>query len=317
MKRSSSPIDGLLVVDKPVGWTSHDVVARTRRLTGERRVGHAGTLDPLASGVLPLGLGQGTRVLEYLSGAGKAYRAVVRLGVSTDTYDAEGTVTSSSSVADLPLQPIEAALTEFRGTIQQRPPLFSALKRNGRPFYTYARAGIFVDVPPRAVRIDRLEIRSYAWPDLELEIDCASGFYVRSLAHDLGLRLGCGAHLRSLIRTRVGLFGLEDTVSLDAIEAAAEWDRLSDYLWALDAPLRWTPAVILAQAHTADVVNGRPLQLLPKREIQQHLCRAYSTEGEFLAVLALRSDGAAQPIKVFPAGRRGIYLEDHDRSIVV
>ena len=147
-------VDGLLVVDKPEGRTSHDVVALVRRLTGQRRTGHAGTLDPLATGVLPLGLGQGTRVLEYLSEAGKAYRAGVRLGISTETYDREGTITATASPAGISRGQIETALLAFQGTFEQQPPLFSALKRNGTPLYRYARAGIAVDVPTRTVRID-------------------------------------------------------------------------------------------------------------------------------------------------------------------
>lgn len=311
-------MDGLIIVDKPRGWTSHDVVARVRRLTGERRTGHAGTLDPLATGVLPLGLGQGTRVLEYLSEAGKGYRAVVRLGVSTDTYDADGAVTATAPVSDVSRARIEAELAHFRGAFEQRPPLFSAIKRNGRPLYKYARAGLSVEIPARTVRIDSLALRSYEPPDLELEIECASGFYVRSLAHDLGERLGCGAHLRALVRTRVGPFDLDDTVDLEALAEAAAGDRLADRLWAIDMPLRGRPAVILAAAHTGDVVNGRPL-VLPERVafVPESLCRAYSAAGDFIAVLRLHADRSARPLKVFPLNRGGPGPEVDDRPIAV
>jgi tRNA pseudouridine55 synthase len=303
-------IDGLLVVDKPGGWTSHDVVARVRRLTGERRAGHAGTLDPMATGVLPLGLGQGTRVLEYLSEAGKAYRAGVRLGISTNTYDAEGEVTAEASPAGISRSQIEQALLPFRGTFEQRPPLFSALKRHGTPLYRYARAGVEVDVPARTARLDDLRICAYDPPDLELEIECASGFYVRSLAHDLGQALGCGAHLQALVRTRAGPFTLADAVGIEALAQAAEAKRLTSLLWSMDAPLRGRPAVILAKEHADDLVNGKTLSLTPPPVAPSGgVCRAYSTDGELIGLVKLAEDGTARPVKIFPAGRRGPNLE--------
>lgn len=306
MTAPSSPLNGLLVIDKPSGMTSHDVVARVRRLTGTRRTGHAGTLDPMATGVLPLGLGQGTRVLEYLVGAGKAYRATVRLGVSTDTYDAEGAITATAPVDSIDEPAVERALRPFHGRIQQRPPRFSALKRDGRPLYAYARAGIAVEVEPRTVLIEDLRLLRCELPDLELAIVCGSGFYVRSLAHDLGQALGCGAHLTTLIRTRVGPFSLADAAPLAQVEERCRERRLHDLLLALDAPLRRQPAVILSDAHGVDITNGKRL-LLPPEAVQRagSCCRAYSATGEFIAVLGAAGEDELRPLKVFPAGQRG------------
>ena len=304
------PIDGLLVLDKPQGWTSHDVVARVRRLTGERRVGHAGTLDPLATGVLPLGIGQGTRVLEYLAEGGKAYEATLRLGISTDTYDSEGRAVATAPFDGITPATVEAALLHFQGQIEQIPPRFSALKRAGRPLYEYARAGIEVDRAPRTVQIDALRLSRFAPPDLDLEIECGSGFYVRSLANDLGQILGCGAHLTALRRTRVGPFQRDDASSLEALERAIEQGRFLDLLWSLDAPLRRDPAIILGAAHTNDIVNGKNLPLSPEiRSRVMGRCRAYSRAGELIAVLMQAPDGALKPHKVFPEGRRGPNVE--------
>jgi tRNA pseudouridine55 synthase len=317
MTASRMPIDGLLLLDKPPGWTSHDAVARVRRLTGERRVGHAGTLDPLATGLLVLGLGQGTRVLAYLGDAGKAYRARIRLGVSTNTYDAEGEVTARATTAGVTADRVEAALAAFRGEIEQRPPLFSALKRDGRPLYRYARAGIELEVPPRRVRADTLTLLAFDPPDIELEIACSSGFYVRSLAHDLGQRLGCGAHLRALRRTRVGPFTVDGAATVEALERAAAGRTLPALLQPLDRALYALPAMLLDAAQEQATVQGRAFPLrqaqdkrgqlasAPSAESGELLYRAYAPDGMLAAILRVTENGIAQPVRVFPSGRRG------------
>ncbi|MGI8549170.1 MAG: tRNA pseudouridine(55) synthase TruB [Dehalococcoidia bacterium] len=299
-------LDGLIVLDKPAGWTSHDAVARVRRLTGERRVGHAGTLDPLATGVLVLGIGQGTRLLEYVAMAGKSYRATIRLGISTDTYDSDGQITSTLPFESITETGLAATLRQFQGAIEQRPPIYSALKRNGRPLYSYARMGIAIEVQPRLVQIDALRLSRFEPPELELIIECGSGFYVRSLAHDLGQTLGCGAHLIGLVRTRVGRFVLQEAVDLDTVAEISSAGRVDLLLHALDAPLVDQPAVILSAAHVADIVNGKMLHLQPARShAVEQFCRAYSVAGEFIAVLVATAQGTFQPHKVFPAGHRG------------
>ena len=214
---SSHAVTGLLNVDKPPGWTSFDVVAFVRKQTGVRRVGHAGTLDPAATGVLPVCLGQATRVVEYLVDATKTYVATVRLGRVTDTYDADGAVQSEADASGVSREAVEAALDRFRGLIEQRPPPFSALKRDGVPLYKLARAGQAAEAAPRRVTIYRLDITKYEPPLLSLEIECGKGTYVRSLAHDLGASLGVGGSLASLVRTRVGPFALADAIDIEAL----------------------------------------------------------------------------------------------------
>jgi tRNA pseudouridine55 synthase len=229
-------MDGLLIIDKPAGPTSHDVVSRMRRLLREKRIGHTGTLDPAATGVLLLVVGRATRLSQFLTASDKAYEAVVRLGFATDTADAEGQPVGPVSRAALPPREIiEAALDEFRGTFLQQPPAYSAKKIGGVRSYTLARAARVTpadpkdpdptnppgrrDLPDRAsVTVHRLEIVSVQADEVTLHVDCSAGFYVRSLAHDLGRRLGVGGHLASLRRTRSGDFTLEQATTLETVE---------------------------------------------------------------------------------------------------
>jgi len=209
------------VVDKPSGWTSHDVVARLRRIYGQRRVGHAGTLDPAATGVLLVGLGRATRLLRFLSGAGKVYRGVVVLGVATDTLDAEGAVTAERAMP-VSRPEVEAAAARFVGDIEQVPPMVSAVKVGGRRLHELAREGIEIEREPRPVRIDRIEVEAFEagpHPRAAIVVECSSGTYVRTLAADLGAALGGPAHLASLRRLRVASFGLDEAHTLDEVEA--------------------------------------------------------------------------------------------------
>ena len=214
-------MDGLLVVDKPSGFTSHDVVAKLRKIYGQRRVGHAGTLDPDATGVLLVGLGRVTRLLRFLQVAGKEYRADVRFGVATSTLDAAGEVLDRQ---EMPLgrEQVEQAAKRFVGDIEQVPPMVSAIKVGGRRLHDLARRGEEVERAPRPVRIDRLEVEAFEpgpYPMATLFVACGSGTYVRTLAADLGTALGGCAHVETLRRLRVGTFGLDDAVTLEAIEA--------------------------------------------------------------------------------------------------
>lgn len=297
------PIDGIFNIDKPVGMTSHDVVARVRRLAGQKRVGHTGTLDPAASGVLPITLGQATRVAEYLSESGKAYRATVRFGVVTDTYDAEGQIVREAPVT-LTREEIATALPAFLGEQMQRPPIYSALKRDGQRLYALARAGQDVTVEPRPVSIASLEIVDWAPPDLTLDIACGKGTYIRSLAYDLGERLGPGAHLAALIRTRSGPFTLAASVTLDALVQAFGDGSWRDYCFAPDeALLNWQAAIVDA-ANEQRLRYGQTLRIPAHVSIpaeappeSRPLLRAYSADGRFLGIL--RQDIAGwQPHKV-------------------
>src|SRR5215208_3599894 len=224
----SSDISGILVVDKPVGWTSFDVVAFVRRRSGVKRVGHAGTLDPAATGVLTLLMGTATRLTEYLVDAGKAYRATVELGIETDTYDRDGTVVVERDASGVTRAQIDGALKAFRGEVWQVPPVYSAIKRAGEASYKAARRGDDVTMAPRIVRIDDITVVTYEPPFLTLDVACGKGFYVRSLAHDLGAALGVGATLSALRRTRVGAFDVDGAVGLETLRGELDdgtWQR--------------------------------------------------------------------------------------------
>jgi tRNA pseudouridine55 synthase len=289
---------GILNVDKPQSWTSHDVVAKVRRLTGQRRVGHAGTLDPLATGVLLLCLGQATRVAEYLMAGTKRYRATLRLGISTDTYDAEGQVTGDSGSVEISRQQIEAALPPFVGEIWQTPPMFSALKRDGQPLYKLARQGRQVDLEPRQVRIESVQIVDWDSPLLTLDVVCSPGTYIRSLAHDLGERLGCGAHVAALTRLASGRFSLAEAISLDTLSEAATTSTWMELLLPLDAALLDLERVAASEAEVRQLVHGQPIPC--PQPPATALGRAYGPDGAFVAVVT--HDAAAcqwRPKKVF------------------
>jgi tRNA pseudouridine55 synthase len=248
---------GFLVVDKDAGWTSHDVVARCRRLLGERRIGHAGTLDPGATGVLVLGVGSATRLLRYVSGADKDYTAEVVLGATTSTLDDEGEVTARFDMSGVTLEQARAAAAALTGDIAQQVPMVSAVKVGGQRLHRLARAGVSVETPVRRVRVDRFDVEPGSEPGtFAIAVTCSAGTYVRVLAADLGAALGGGAHLRRLRRTRAGRFGERDARPLGVIEAerAAGRDVLRPPADALgfDA-LDVSPEIV------ADVAHGRPV----------------------------------------------------------
>jgi tRNA pseudouridine55 synthase len=213
--------DGLLVVDKPAGWTSHDVVARVRRLAGNRKVGHAGTLDPMATGVLVLGVGRATRLLGHLAITEKAYDATIRLGESTTTDDAQGAIVARTDASGVGEPAIRSAAREFVGEIQQTPSSVSAIKVDGRRAYQRVRQGESVELVARTVQVTRFDLHSFRWASKSVDVDvsvvCSSGTYIRAIARDLGARLGVGGHLTALRRTRVGPFGLDLATTLDAL----------------------------------------------------------------------------------------------------
>jgi tRNA pseudouridine55 synthase len=201
--------EGLLLLDKPTGMTSHDVVDAVRRTLGTRKVGHAGTLDPMATGLLLVGAGRATRLLRFFGDLPKVYEGTARLGIETDTLDADGTIVRSSAV-DVSRAEVEAAVAGLVGESMQRPPAYSAVKVGGRKLYESARAGETVEAPPRRIRVDAFEVRSFDGRDLEFGVTCSGGTYVRVLAADVGAALGCGAHLTRLRRTAIGPYRVED-----------------------------------------------------------------------------------------------------------
>jgi len=289
------PGSGILNIDKPQGLTSHDVIVKVRQASGIRRVGHAGTLDPMATGVLLVCFGQATRVTEYLMKSPKVYRAQVRLGITTDTGDAEGRVISRSEPRGIALQEIEHALVSFQGRIQQVPPIYSALKKEGVPLYRLARQGVPVEPTPREVEIFRLEVLDWAPPFLEIEVTCSPGTYMRALARDLGEKLGCGAHLSSLTRLACGRFTLEEAATLQEVEEVFRggfWGLLTH---PIDEALLQFEALILDREKEKRVRHG---QSIPGEPAKTPFLRAYSIAGEFVALLAFE-EGLWQPKKVF------------------
>lgn len=292
--------DGILNLDKPKGKTSFDVVALVRRLSGERRVGHAGTLDPEATGVLPVFLGQGTRLIEYLAGEAKVYRAEIELGTATDTYDAAGKITQRGDISSLTREQIEAAASSFTGLIDQIPPMYSAVKYKGVPLYRLARAGLEVPRKARKVEISQLKIVDWQPPLLTLEVECSRGTYIRSLAHDLGQRLGCGAHLKSLVRLKSGPFHISDAISIPKLEAAFRQGNWTELLQPIDVAIFHLPEVTVSEEDERAVMNGRPLASDIAEGTTAKLRRAYSSEGRFLAILRYNDDsGYWKPEKVF------------------
>jgi tRNA pseudouridine55 synthase len=300
-------VDGLLIVDKPVGPTSHDVVQRVRRATGRRRLGHTGTLDPSASGVLPLVLGRATRLAWLFSSADKAYRAVLRLGVATDTHDSTGEPVGAPSDAPVPpVSEIERILEEFRGRFLQQPPIYSAKKVGGVRSYDLARAGGRagrLPAPPLApvsVAVRRLEIVGLSGRDLTLDVECSAGFYVRALAHDLGERLGVGAHLAALRRVRSGDVTLADAVALDIIE---EDPRAAERaLVPMEQMLPRLAALTLTDEGVRYARNGRDLQAAHFSERSGALAtgatgtyRLFDSEGHLLGIAESAAPGLLHP----------------------
>jgi len=302
--RREVPLSGILNVDKPPGMTSHDVVDIVRRISGQRQVGHAGTLDPMATGVLLVCLGKATRVTEYLMAGTKRYRATVVLGMVTDTYDAEGEILSSGGRTDLTRQEIEAALAGFAGRIEQVPPMYSAIKRDGQPLHRLARQGKTVERDPRPVEIDEIALLDWTAPSLVFEVGCSPGTYIRSLAHDLGQRLGSGAYLASLVRLRSGSFTLEEATSLARLEEAFQHGQEAEYLLPMDEALLEWPSMIVDADCARRIVQGQAVTGEPPAagEGGVPLSRAYSLDGDFLAIMAYDATaGQWRPKKVFAA----------------
>lgn len=296
-------LSGILNVNKPPDWTSFDVVRFIRGRCGEKRVGHAGTLDPAATGVLPVLIGHATRLTEYLVDTSKEYVADIELGVVTDTYDAEGEVVSRSDASSVSEADVRQTLSAFQGEIQQAPPVYSAIKRDGVPLYKRARRGEDVRAEPRPVRVDRLDIISHMTPNLRLRVVCGKGFYVRSLAFDLGVVLGVGGTLTGLVRSRVGGFRIEDAVDIETLRVEFEDGSWHERLLAPDEVLLGWRAAILGETGTEDLLHGRETAIRPASGVAvatDDLCRAYSDTGDFLAVLRCREADVWRPEKVFP-----------------
>ena len=297
-------ISGILVVDKPVGLTSHDVVDIIRRGTGIRRAGHTGTLDPRASGVLVVLIGPAVRLSEFVSASDKRYQAILRLGGSTDTYDAEGRFvhqTAPAAQVNVTEQQVEEVLQRFIGEIEQTPPPFSAVKVHGRKAYEMAREGEEVELAPRKITVHHLEVLEWAPPEVVIDVHCSSGTYVRSLANDVGAALGCGAYLVGLRRTKSGRFSLRDATPLRKLQDAFTAGNWYQFLIpAAEALAEW-PGVELNPDQVEEVKHGHRVKAAA--DAQPGLVRGVSMAGELIAIMDLMQgeDGTPewQPKKVF------------------
>lgn len=270
-------MNGILIIDKPTGWTSHDVVARLRTLLKQRRVGHGGTLDPLATGVLPVFIGRATRAVAFCEDYDKSYTARLALGLVTDTQDITGEVLSKSDPGPITLSDIEAVLPRFRGEILQTPPMYSAIKVGGKKLYELARKGIEMERPPRPVTIHALSVRQDE-EGFVLDVTCSKGTYIRTLCHDIGQALGCGAAMSALRRTRVGPFTLEDAVTLEAVEQAARAGEAERLIRPVDSLFGAYPAFTVSGSQIKRCLNGSPFPV----NAAEGFYRVYDADRNFL-----------------------------------
>lgn len=300
-RQKGRKVNGILLLDKPLGITSNDALQRVKWLFKAQKAGHTGSLDPLADGLLPLCFGIGTKVSAFLLDADKGYRARIRLGVTTTTADAEGEEVESREVPELTADDLERVLADFRGEISQMPPMYSALKHNGERLYNLARKGIEVEREPRQVQIHALDLGKIALPEFEIEVRCSKGTYIRTLAEDIGKALGCGAHLSALRRTIVGPFEDEDLVSMESVEAAAEegFKALDELLLPVDSALMDWPEVKLT-ADSAFYVRSGQAVLVPKAPTQG-MVRIYDELNAFVGVGEIDDDGKVAPKRLLKA----------------
>jgi tRNA pseudouridine55 synthase len=292
--------DGIFLFDKPAGITSHDVVSRARRWFGTRAIGHAGTLDPLATGLLILCVNAATRMSEYLLGQDKAYAAEIKLGQNTNTDDAEGEVTATTAVPALGDEQLAVIARRFTGRISQVPPQFSAIKKDGQRAYALARKGESVELSAREVDIASLTLtRDADHADrLQAHVSCGSGTYIRALARDIGAALGCGAHLTALRRLRIGTFNIEDAVDNAAMQAHAQQGTVASVLQPMDRALSNMPALTLDDAGAQRILMGQRIALPESEGRDVPLLRVYDASQRFIAVGEI-AGGLLRPVKVF------------------
>lgn len=281
---------GIVIVDKPAGWTSQDVTARLRRVFGTRRIGHGGTLDPMATGVLPVFVGRATRGVEFFEHADKTYEAVLRLGTVTDTQDSTGTVLKKRPVAVTEAE-FRDILPKFTGEIAQIPPMYSAIKVGGKKLYELARAGKEIERKPREITIFSLDLLEFTGETAKIRVHCSKGTYIRTLCHDIGAALGCGGCMEALRRTAAGEYTLADSMELDTLLNA---ERPEDYLRDVDTLFRQYPAVTLTEKQTLRCRNGNSFSIaLPEGSY-----RAYDSQGTFLMLAKVRG-GIMETVKSF------------------
>jgi len=306
-RRRGRPVDGILVLDKPLGVSSNQALQIAKRLYFAAKAGHTGSLDPLATGVLPLCFGEATKFSQFLLDADKAYQSTFVLGIATATGDAEGEVTATADASRITEADVTQALTAFRGEIEQVPSMFSAIKQDGQPLYKLARQGKEVERKARRVVIKQLELRAFrggSRTEVDIYLECSKGTYVRSVAEDLGRALGCGAHVSALRRTRAGPFGIEDSVGLSTLEALKSNERLAEMdalLLPADTALGGLPLVRLSESGGFYIRQGQPVQV-PNAPCDG-MVRVALESGEFLGVGEILDDGRVAPRRLIVTGR--------------
>lgn len=291
-------INGVLNVSKEKGYTSHDVVAKLRGITHQKKIGHTGTLDPDATGVLPVCLGKATKLCDMLTDKDKVYEAVLLLGICTDTQDISGTVLKEQSTTGLTESQVEEAILSFQGSYDQIPPMYSALKVNGKKLYELAREGKTVERKPRRVTISEIRILSMDLPRVRIRVECSKGTYIRTLCQDIGERLGVGGCMEELVRTRVERFRLEDARTLEEIQEFADQGRLQEILIPVDQMFSQYPGAVLKEKGAALAYNGNPLELKWIREYESEkkpVCdrewvRVYDHKHQFLGIYEYQQD---------------------------
>lgn len=292
-------MNGVIVVDKPPGWTSHDVVNRMRRLAATKKVGHLGTLDPMATGVLPLVLNRATRLAQFFVKSEKVYEGEIRFGWSTDSYDADGEPTSEKRDIALAAGELDAVFERFRGTFPQTPPPVSAKKVQGRPAYVAARKNLPVDLPPVEVTVYDLRILRVEGATVEVRVHCSAGTYLRSIAHDAGQILGCGAFLASLRRTAAGPFEIGQARTLEALAALAEAGRIADALVPAAQLLPEFPLEVVDHITETQIRQGRDFRVSPFRAREGvRFVKAVNREGELIAIGEARLPNVYHPVLV-------------------
>ena len=294
-RKRGRPVHGILLLDKPPGLTSNQALQRVKRLFDAQKAGHTGSLDPMATGLLPICLGEATKISGFLLDADKTYRFTCRLGERTDSGDADGEIVERRPVEGVDADAVEAALAPLRGEILQVPPMHSAIKRHGQPLYRLARRGESVEREARPTVIHRLEATAFDGRDLTLEVDCAKGTYVRALAEEIGAALGCGAHVAALRRLAAGPFGEDDMVTLEQLEAAAEAgrERLDALLLPIDAALADWPEVAVNADMAHFLRQGQAVQV--PRAPTAGLLRLYQRDGTFIGLGRIQGDGRVAP----------------------
>ena len=305
--RRGRPVDGILLLDKPLGVSSNHALQSVKRLYEAAKAGHTGSLDPLATGVLPLCFGEATKFSQYLLDADKAYESTFVLGTVTDTGDAEGRVLENNNASDVTQSEIVTALQAFEGEIEQIPSMFSAIKQGGQPLYKLARKGLEVERKARSVVIKTLQLRAFRGgerPEMDIYLECSKGTYVRSLAEDLGRLIGCGAFVSALRRTRAGPFGIDQSITLSALErlkGAGEPGELDKLLLPTDSALGSLPLVLLSESSGFYMRQGQPVMV--SNAPRDGIVRVALDSGEFLGVGEMLDDGRVAPRRLIVTER--------------